>query len=168
MVKSELVSEPLSERHAVENFRCGYPSLDEWLSGSALHAQANRTARTFIWHRGDAAVVAYFSLSAAIVRRAELPKKVGRGAPETIPAVLLARLALHQSLHGTGLGAELLFDALSRTLRATEHIGARLLVVDAIDEKAAGFYERYGFTRIPGTPRLAQKVSDIAAAMTSR
>jgi hypothetical protein len=38
-------------------------------------------------------------------------------------------------------------------------------VVDVTDEGAAAFYEHHGFRRIPGTLRLVQKVSDIAAAL---
>jgi hypothetical protein len=42
---------------------------------------------------GDDLVVAYFGLAAHSVVRAELPRKIARGAPDAIPAVLLARLA---------------------------------------------------------------------------
>jgi GNAT superfamily N-acetyltransferase len=79
-----------------------------------------RTARTFGWHAEDELVVAYFSLAAHLVVRAELPPKVARGAPEAIPAVLHARLALDRSLHRRGLGGELLLDALSRAVQASE------------------------------------------------
>jgi GNAT superfamily N-acetyltransferase len=113
-------------------------------------------------------VVAYFSLAAHLVVRTELPPKLGRGSPEAIPAVLLARLALHQSVHGQGLGGELLLDALGRAVQASDVAAARLVVVDAIDETAASFYEHHGFLAVPGNPhRLVQKISDIAAALGS-
>jgi len=163
-VTAPFVSERFSTAHLTAGFASGKPELDAWLNASAAHAQANRTARTFVWHRGDPAVVAYFSLAATLARRDELPKRIGRGSPDHIPAVLLARLALDQSLHGHGLGAQLLRDALGRVVAVTELVGARILIVDAIDEAAARFYERYGFTR--ATPRrLCQKVSDIVAAL---
>jgi GNAT superfamily N-acetyltransferase len=158
------VSEGLAPNHVTSAFDCGKPALDEWLKQSALHAQANRTARTFVWHR-ELQVVAFFSLAATVARREEVPKRVSRGSPEVIPAVLLARLALDRSLHGSGYGGHLLVDASRRVVTATEHVGARLLVVDAIDEGAVRFYERYGFTRIPGQLRLAQKIGDLAAAV---
>ncbi len=160
------ISEPLEARHDLASFDSGQPGLDGWLRGSAAHAQAMRTARTFVWHAGDAAVVAYFSLAAHLVTRATLPKKAGRGAPEAIPAVLLARLALDRSLQGQGLGGELLWDALSRAVAASEIAAARVVVVDAIDAAAARFYEHHGFAPVPGNPhRLVQKVSDVAAAL---
>jgi GNAT superfamily N-acetyltransferase len=125
-----------------------------------------RTARTFVWHTGDQVVVAYCSLAVHLVVRAELPPMGGRGPPDAIPAVLLARLALDRSLHGQGLGGELLLDALSRTVPASEVAAARLVVVDAIDEATAAFYEHHGFIAVPGNrQRLVQKLSDIAAAL---
>jgi GNAT superfamily N-acetyltransferase len=124
-----------------------------------------RTARTFVWHTGDDLVVTYFSLAAHLVVRA-VSRKLARGAPDAIPAVLLARLALDRSLHGQGLGGELLLDALSRAVQASDVAAARLVVVDAIDEAAVAFYEHHGFTAVPGNrQRLVQKISDIAAAL---
>jgi GNAT superfamily N-acetyltransferase len=79
--------------------------------------------------------------------------------------VLLARLALDHSLQAQGLGGALLAEALERVLAATETVAARFVVVDAINEDAARFYEHHGFTQIPGTLRLVQKASDIAAAI---
>ena len=167
MVAPPFVSEPLAERHQLDVFVSGKPQLDVWLKQSALHAQSNRTARTFVWHRGDGVVVAWFSLAASLARRDDLPKRVSRGSPLLIPAVLLARLALDQTLHGQGFGAQLLLDAASRVVAATGFVGARLLLVDAIDEEAVTFYERYGFERVPGQLRLGQKIGDLAAALTA-
>ena len=128
-----------------------------------------RTARTFVWHAGDRAVVAFFSLAAHLVVREGLPRSVARGAPAAIPAIVLARLALKRTLHGGGLGAELLWDALSRTVAASEIAAARLVVVDAIDAAAGAFYVQHGFVRVPGdSHRLVQKISDIVAALRDK
>lgn len=110
-------------------------------------------------------VVGYYSLAAHLLERDELPRAVGRGGPRQIPAVLLARLALDQTLHGQGLGGALLADALARVIEATETIGARFVVVDALNATAARFYEHHGFRPIPTTCRLIAKLSDIAAAL---
>ncbi len=163
------VSERLSPHHHLDAFRCGVEALDRWLIDHATHAQAMRTAQTFVWHRGDDRVVGYFSLAAHLVVRGELPKKLGRGSPTSIPAVMLARLALDVGLHGEGLGGELLWDALTRARAASDIAAARLVVVDAISAKAAAFYEHHGFTPIPENPnRLVQKMSDIASALDTR
>ena len=161
----DFVSERLTEAHDLERFSSRVTDLDDWLRRSARHADAMNTGRTFVWHAGDAVVVAYFTLAAHLVARAQVPKRIGRGSPDVIPAILLARLALDQTLRGRGLGGELLWDAMERAWAASQHAGARLVVVDAIDDTAVSFYEHYGFRRIPETRRLVQKMSDVAAAL---
>ena len=104
-------------------------------------------------------------VSAHVLQRDDLPARVGRGGPRQIPGVLLARLALDQVLHGRGLGGALLANALARVVAATDTIEARFVVVDAIDEAAARFYEHHGFLAIPDTRRLIAKVSDVAAGI---
>jgi GNAT superfamily N-acetyltransferase len=163
---TRFVSERLAPNHKLDSFHCGSETLDRWLTDHAADAQSMRTAQTFVWHAGESRVVAYFSLAAHLVERAELPRKLGRGSPTSVLAVLLARLALDASLHGEGLGGELLWDALSRARAASDVTAARLIVVDAISLQAAAFYQHHGFTPIPDNPsRLVQKLSDIAAAL---
>ena len=157
--------EPLDDRHDLSRFDSGQPGLDRWLREHARSAEARRTARTFVWLDGGGSVIAYYTIAAHLLERVDLPRNVGRGNPDYIPAVLLARLALDRTLHGQGLGGALLADALTRIVAATRVVAARFVVVDAIDEPAASFYERHGFRRIPTTNRLIQKVSDIAAAL---
>lgn len=66
--------------------------------------------------------------------------------PDPIPVIILARLAVDVSLHGTGLGADLLHDALLRTLRVAENIGVRAIMVHALSDIAKEFYLHHGFT----------------------
>jgi len=155
-------------RHLLTALDSGVPQLDEWLRRHAAGAEARRVARTFVWvdPNGDPdRVLGYYSLTGHLLVRDALPSATGRGSPAEIPAVLLARLALDASLQGKGLGAVLLVDALARVVAATRTVAARFVVVDAVDEAAVGFYEHHGFRRIPGTLRLVQKASDVAASM---
>jgi len=139
--------------------------LDHWLASAALTADAMGTARTYVWTDADVAI-GYFSLCPHEVRRDELPSKLRHGSPHSIPAILLARLALDRSLHGQGLGASLLLDALGRAVDAIEIAGGRLIVVDAIDEPARRFYQHHGFHPAPSRPvRLFRKASDVAATL---
>lgn len=110
-------------------------------------------------------MVAYYALAAHKVARDVVPPRLGRGGPAEIPAVLLARLALRQDLRGQGLGRSLVADALERVVTATQIVGARLVVVDAIAEPVARLYETLGFRRVPGSLTLVQKISDIEAAL---
>lgn len=153
------------ERHDVGGITCGEETLDTWLRQQADAALARRTARTWVWVDGDGTVVGYYALAAHKVGREDVPSQVGRGGPVEIPAVLLARLALSQSLHGHGLGPVLVADALARVVDATRTVAARLVVVDALHERVARFYEALGFRRVPGRLLLVQKVADIEAAL---
>lgn len=161
----DFISETLNERHDRSALGCGHADLDGWLRDHALHAAVMHTGRTFVWHAGDGVVRAYFTLAAHLLRK-EIPRQVSRGSPQVIPAILLARLALAQDLHGQGRGAELLRDALSRAVAANQQAAARLVVVDAINDEAVSFYRHYGFVPIPNNPyRVVQKMSSIEAAL---
>lgn len=160
------VSERLNNQHELDRFDSGSLVLDGWLRRDARYADANNTGRTFVWHGGEGSVQAYFTLAAHQVRREDLPVRVGRGSPDAIPAVLLARLALGRALQGQGLGGELLLDALTRAVAAGEIVAARVVVVDAVDEAAAAFYQRYHFRPVPdNSHRLVQKMSTIAKGL---
>ncbi|MFT4294197.1 MAG: GNAT family N-acetyltransferase [Micropruina sp.] len=153
------------ERHDIAGFSCVEDSLDQWLRRHAADAAARGTARTWVWLDSEERVVAYYALAAHKVAREQVPSRIGRGGPAEVPAVLLARLALTEHLRGHGLGAVLVADALERVVEATRTVAARVVVVDALTEPVARFYETLGFRRVPGSLRLVQKVTDIAAAL---
>lgn len=156
-------SERLCSSHDVSGFRCGNPVLDAWLCHHAATSQAKRTSVTYVWTRSDAVVVAYYSLAPHLIENADLPRRLGRGDPRQIPAILLARLALSEDLHRSGLGGVLLHDALTRAVAASEQAGGRYVVADAIDDNAERFYQHFGFAATPRQARLVRKVSDIEA-----
>ncbi|MGL4743131.1 MAG: GNAT family N-acetyltransferase [Dermatophilaceae bacterium] len=155
------------DRHEVGEFTCGEASLESWLREQATPAAARRTTRTWVWTDQHGAVVGYYALAAHKVARADIPGPVGRGGPVEIPAVLLARLALAESLRGQGLGAVLVADALRRVVDATQVVAARLVVVDARHDRVAQFYETLGFRRVPASLLLVQKVADVELALSS-
>jgi GNAT superfamily N-acetyltransferase len=69
-------------------------------------------------------------------------------------------------LHGQGLGAQLLVDELQRAVGAVNAAGGRLIVVDALHERAAKFYSHHGFSALDTTPlRLVMKSSVAAASL---
>lgn len=158
-------SVPLSSEHDLAQFSSGNQELDAWLRDYADRTSRMNVARTFVWAEENKRVVAYYALAAHQVASEVLPHQMARGGPRQVPAVLIGKLALDASLQGQGLGASLLADAAQRIVEATETVAARLVVVDAIDGKAATFYEHFGFVRTaPGSSGLVQKRSDLAAA----
>jgi GNAT superfamily N-acetyltransferase len=90
--------------------------------------------------------VGFYSLAAGVVTFAELPEAARRRLPRyPVPVVHLGRLATCQSVQGQGLGEAILFDALTRSLRAADEVGVVAVDVWAKTDRARSFYRRYGF-----------------------
>ena len=135
----------------MSGFRCGDESLDEWLRRHALINQSSGSARTFVSCL-DRRVVGYYALASGAVAKAGASARVAKAMPEPIPVLLLARLAVDQTVQGQGLGWRLLRDAILRTLQVADHVGVRALLAHALDQTAADFYARYDFQPSPTDP----------------
>lgn len=138
----------LDERSDLSQFDCGMMALNEWLFGRALEAQTRGTAATYVRTvLGTDRVVAYYAIAPHQVRREQVPSSMAGGVT-VIPAYLLAPLALDVTVHGQGLGGELLHDAMDRIVTAADMASGRLIVVDAIDGDRG---------RVLSTPRLPRR-----------
>jgi GNAT superfamily N-acetyltransferase len=158
--------ERLADGHPIGSFVSGHHDLDQWLRDAAPTADRAGTARVYVWV--EERIMGYFAIVPHVIRREDVPSAVGRGAPDVVPGFLLARLALAEDLHGRGLGGELLAGALDVILQAIRVGGGRVVVVDAIDERAAQFYEHFGFRPLPLNPsRLVMKASTAAASLST-
>ena len=148
----------------LDEFDCGqHESLATWLKRYAHLGQLSRSARTFVVHRANR-VVGYYSLAASSVRREVASPRAAKGQPAyPVSVILLARLAVDKSEQGQGLGKALLKDALQRCLLASNEIGARAILVHAIDEEAKAFYKHFGFEDCAvGDLHLMLLIKDIA------
>jgi predicted N-acetyltransferase YhbS len=65
--------------------------------------------------------------------------------PDPIPFVILARLAVNQSLHGQEVGRALVRDAGLRVIHAADAVSIRGIIVHALSDQAKAFYEQIGF-----------------------
>jgi predicted N-acetyltransferase YhbS len=80
----------------------------------------------------------------------EAPERIRQGMGRfPLPVVILARLAVTRENHARGLGVGMLQDAIRRTLVIAEQAGIRAILTHPIDEDAARFYTRFGFTASP-------------------
>jgi GNAT superfamily N-acetyltransferase len=156
---TEWVSTRLTVEHDLADFDCGNETLNNWLREHALRAQEAGTARSYVWTQAEErAVRAYYSVAPTQIHRGEVSGGQA-GGYSVVPAYLLARLALDQSLQNQGLGKQLLVDALEKIVQAAQTGGGRLIVVDAIDASAAAFYRHHDFQPVKGNPqRLVMKV----------
>lgn len=161
-------TEALAEAHYLATFTCGNDDLDRWLKNAALTSGRAGNSRTYVWLLDTDEVAAYFAIAPTAVKGKLLPPKLAHGAPEFVPGFLLAKLALHQQFRGERVsgvrfGEVLLMSALRVILESAAAAGGRVVVVDAIDERAIQFYQRNRFRLLsPESDRLALKMSTAA------
>jgi len=144
---------PIELSDNTSDFDSGEESLDRYLAERALTNHFADLGRCYVCIDGDTnKVLGYYTLSAVAVEHAELPRKVRRNAPNPVPAVLMGRLAIDTKAQGSALGRFLVRDAILSVLAAADRIGVRILLVHALHEQAAGFYEKVCFKRSPTDP----------------
>ncbi|MBZ0271606.1 GNAT family N-acetyltransferase [bacterium] len=136
--------EHLRRDHDVSAFDSGEPRLDDWLRRWALPNERGGASRTYVVRSG-VRVIGYFALAAGEIIHEKATGKIRRNMPDPVPVVLLGRLAIDLGWQGRGIGSDLLNEAIRRTLRASEIIGIRALLVHAISDDAKRFYESLGF-----------------------
>jgi GNAT superfamily N-acetyltransferase len=165
-LRTEPIDDPLT---GADSFDSGVPSLDDWLRTTAVTIERAGLGRTHLWRDDSGLVVAYFTLSPHEVAQDGIPSRDRYSkANRPVPGYLLAKLALGKGLHGRRLGTRLLTQAFELVAEAAQTAAGRILVVDAIDDGAAGFYRAHGFKDInrddPARPqRLYRKISDVIA-----
>ena len=149
-----LIIEPLGRRHDRKAFSCGLPELDRYLARLAGQHVRRRIAKVFVCTAGEAdAVLGFYTLSALSIDLASLPEALSRRLPRhPVPCALTGRLAVDRSAHGRGVGRMLLADAVKRTLAAGETVAMHAVLVDAANDDAKRFYERFGFLPLTDDP----------------
>lgn len=141
--------EPLSEVHRelIHNFQCGERSLDLWLRSHAFSNEARGGSRTFVVRSALTGELAgYFCLSTHSVVRSEFRAKFKRDMPDPIPAILLGRLAVDERYQNHGLGESMLHEAIRKSKMIADALGAAVLIVHPISERASLFYRKHGFS----------------------
>lgn len=71
------------------------------------------------------------------------------------------------SVQGQRLGEKLLIDSLARSVDLSTKLGIHAVVVDAVDQKAKAFYEKYLFKALLDSElHLYLPIATIAAALS--
>ncbi len=139
--------EPVGRHHDRNSFDCGSAVLDEYLARYARQNHESGGAKTFVAvsPAEPARVLGYYSISPGAIEFARVPaqltKKLGR---YDVPVFRLGRLAIDRSVQGQDLGTDLLLAAGERTLAVAAEVGGVALAIDAKDQRAARWYERFG------------------------
>ncbi len=161
--------EAIGRRHDRAGFDCGSPELNEYLRRYARQNHESGGAKTFVAMQPEvpAHILGYYSISPTCVEFTRVPatltRKLGR---YEVPAFRLGRLAVSVSVQGQRLGSALLFAAGRRALSVAAEVGGVALAIDAKDERAAGWYERFGALRLLDDPlKLVLPLSTIRDAL---
>ena len=143
---------PLERTHDRGSFASGSDALDSYFREQVTQDTKRRVTACFVALSTDGRIAGYYTLASASVFLGDLPARLAKKLPRypSVPAVRMGRLAVDRSFRGQGLGGALLADALIRVVRS--EIAAYALVVDAKDERAAGFYRHHGFLEAVNKP----------------
>ena len=136
-------------------FHCGVPALDGYLHKYAAQQNSKGISTVFVIvdDTAPSKILGFYTLSAAQIDVQQLTDVERKKLPRyPVPCFRLGRLARNIESHGAGLGEVLIGCAVDRCLHARSLVGAYALLVDAKDEKAKSFYERYGFVPCVDAP----------------
>jgi GNAT superfamily N-acetyltransferase len=162
---------PLGPTHDRTAFTCGVDSLDAYLKTQASQDVRRKANAVFVLTRVEEPrrILGYFTLCATSLGQGDVPEGARKHVPRypLVSATLIGRLAIASDHHGRGLGGVLLARALRASYDSAATVGSCMVVVDAIDERAATFYEAHGFTRLPDSLRLVMATRTIERLVSS-
>jgi len=131
------------------------PALDDYLHKYAAQQNSKGISTVFVLvdDMAPSNILGFYTLSAAQIDVQQLSDTERKKLPRyPIPCFRMGRLARAIESRGAGLGEILIGCAVDRCLHARSLVGAYALLVDAKDEKAKLFYERYGFSPCVDAP----------------
>ncbi len=159
--------EPLGKQHDRAGFHCGVESLDNYLKTQASQDMRRKANAVFALEPQEepGRIAGYFTLCAYGLAPGAVPEAARKLIPRypMVSATLLGRLAVDVQFQGQGLGAVLLAKALRSAYENAAQVGSSMVVVDALDERAARFYAAHGFIQLPESMRLILPMQTIAA-----
>ena len=159
-MKFELLN---TKKHNRVQFDCGVDELNYYLQRFANQDQKRDLSRIHVLAE-ETRIIGYYSISSHSVLTHELPDKQRLSHYPSAPFLLLGRLAVDKKFQQQGYGDVLIFHAFKTTMEAAEKIGISGMVVDAKDENAANFYEKFGFKRLSASPlRLVLPLTALAS-----
>lgn len=161
--------EPIGRHHDRKGFDCGAADLNEYLARFARQNHISGGAKTFVatTDAEPARVLGYYAISPGSIEFDHVPshltKSLGR---YDVPVFRLGRLAVDVNVQSRGLGGDLLLAAGARALAVASEVGGVALAIDAIDDAAAQWYERFGALRLLDNPlNLVLPLATIAAVI---
>lgn len=145
---------PINDSMDRSTFDCEEEQLTTYLKHNARQNHDKRIATCMVCLDADNRIVGYYTFAMAEVAKKSLPLEVVKGIPGyPMGAIRIGRLARDYSVRGKGVGEVLLRDCLQRVVNhalSKEAIipAFRFILVDAKNDKAIQFYQKFGFVRL--------------------
>lgn len=158
-----MLIEPLDRKHNRKSFDCGDEEVTRFLREKALQDHERDLSRTMVLVESEESpkrIAGYHTLVMTQIRQEEIPNdrpRITRG----IPVILLGQLGVDVNFQGQGFGDVLLMDAQARTDEISRKVGIRALMLDARNERLAGWYEQHDFIRFPESLRMFKSIEAI-------
>jgi ribosomal protein S18 acetylase RimI-like enzyme len=145
---------PLTKNHDRAEFDCGNDDLNRYLLRTARQHLEKGMSKTFVLidDNNPKKNLGYYTLAACEIHVEKLPRKYSKKYPSKVPAAKLARLAVSKIKQRQGCGTIMVVNAIERILLVSKNLGIIGFFVDAKNEEAKGYYEKFGFISLPDTP----------------
>ena len=146
--------EPLTKNHDRVEFDCGDDDLNRYLQRTARQHLEKGMSKTFVLidDNNPNRILGYYTLAACEVHVEKLPRKFSKKYPSKVPAAKLARLAVSKIKQRQGCGTIMMVNAIERILLVSKNLGIIGFFVDAKNENAKDYYEKFGFISLPDNP----------------
>jgi len=166
--RPDLKIEALASHHDRGGFSCGVDGLDRYLRTQASQDVRRKANGVFVLVEPDNTdiILGYYTLCATALAQGDVPAAARKHVPRypLVSATLVGRLAVSEVRQGERLGGMLLADAVQRAFASAATVGSSMLV-EAINDRAAAFYEGNGFVRLPDSLRLVLPMRAIQRLM---
>ena len=163
--------EPLAKHHNRNDFSCGNQQLDRYLQITGSQDRIRNIAVPYVAiDLASDRIIGYYTLSMTSINLGELPNSLAKKLPKypLIGVTLIGRLAVSENYKGMGWGKLLLLDALYKSLETSKKVASFAVIVDAIDEGAIEFYQRFDFQSFPQQKfKLFRTMKNISQAFNS-
>ncbi len=145
--------ELLAKSHDRDGFECGIEPLNLFLKQTARQHAERGISRTYVLVDENAVapkpIIGFFALNLCQIKSETLSPEQAKKLPRSVSGVRLGRLARAQQFKGQGIGDILMIAAMEKFIDVFNLAGGIGLFVDAKDEKAREYYERFGFVSLP-------------------
>ena len=161
--------EALTRRHDRAGFDCGVGALNDYLRRYARQNHQSGGAKTFVAAAvaSPNTVLGYYTIAPGAIDFADVPDAAKRGLGRyEVPVFRLGRLAVSVGERAAVSAGSCSWPQANGALAVAEAVGGVALAIDAKDEAAAGWYERFGALRLLDNPlALVLPLATIAAAL---